>query len=131
MFNMQTRAYYRNNVIISVTTSSSGGLPSQVEVSLIGHLEPLTTGDYNNSGIVDAADYVVWRNSVGQTSSLAADGNLNGAIEAGDYGVWSSTFGNHTTSTPLAASSAVPEPASGALAGVALMLAWATRRKKR
>ena len=37
-------------------------------------------GDYNKNGVVNAADYVVWRNSMGQTGwGLAADGDLNGS----------------------------------------------------
>ena len=37
-------------------------------------------GDYNQNGFVDAADYVVWRDTLGQMGAgLAADGNNNGA----------------------------------------------------
>ncbi len=43
-------------------------------------------GDYNQNGFVDAADYVVWRNTLGQIGAgLAADGNNNGTIDAADY----------------------------------------------
>ena len=59
----------------------------------------LLTGDYNQDGTVDAADYSVWRDSLGTTGDfLAADGNGNGAIDAGDYDVWNSTFGHHVDS---------------------------------
>ena len=55
----------------------------------------LVPGDYNGDGIVDARDYVVWRNSVGQTVTFfdAADGNGDGTINAGDYSVWRANFG--------------------------------------
>lgn len=57
------------------------------------------TGDYNGNGTVDAADYVVWRKSVGLMSGgLAADGDGNGIIDANDYAVWKSHFGQSSFS---------------------------------
>ena len=51
-------------------------------------------GDYNKDGIVDTADFTVWRNTLGQIGTgLAADGNASGTIDAGDYNVWKSHFG--------------------------------------
>jgi hypothetical protein len=42
-------------------------------------------GDYNHDGTVDAADYVVWRKSLGQTGAgLAADGDFNNVVDAAD-----------------------------------------------
>ena len=86
-----------------------------VTVTLMGHT---STGDYNDNSIVDAADYVVWRNTLDQTgSSLAADGNGNNQIDAGDYIVWKTHFGQ-TLGSGTIASVAVPEP--GALAMLVL-----------
>lgn len=50
-------------------------------------------GDYNYDGIVDSADYTVWRNLVGSPSGLAADGNGDGTIDSADYDVWKANFG--------------------------------------
>ena len=51
-------------------------------------------GDYNFDGTVDAADYVVWRKTSGQSgTALAADGNNDGNINATDFNVWRSHFG--------------------------------------
>jgi hypothetical protein len=71
-------------------------------------------GDFNGNGIVDTADYTVWRDTLGRTGAgLKADGNGNGMIDAGDYGVWQSNFG-HTAGSGAGASAnpAVPEPAT-------------------
>ena len=39
-------------------------------------LTVILDGDYNANGVVDAADYTVWRDSLGQTGmGLAADGD--------------------------------------------------------
>ena len=46
---------------------------------------PALPGDYNNDGTVDAADYVVWRDTLGSTTDLRADGNPNLVIDANDY----------------------------------------------
>ena len=51
-------------------------------------------GDYNGNGIVDAADYTVWRDTLGSTTALAADGSGNLVVDQADYGVWKTNFGH-------------------------------------
>jgi len=49
---------------------------------------PVTTGDYNGDLTVDAADYTVWRDTLGQavaTNGDGADGDADGTINPGDY----------------------------------------------
>ena len=75
-------------------------------------------GDYNGNGLVDAADYAVWRKTQGQgvTIGSGADGNRNGMIDAGDYGVWRSHFGQSASGAGAAfAATAIPEPGTLAL----------------
>ena len=82
-------------------------------------------GDYNGDGVVDAADYTVWRNNEGATGLLpfsGADGNGDGVVNEADREVWRNAFGADDQS-----SMAVPEPA-GASAGAAALLFWSTRR---
>src|SRR5262249_51943248 len=52
-------------------------------------------GDYNQNGVVDSADYVVWRNTLGNSVALfsGADGDGDGTIDQDDYGVWRAHFG--------------------------------------
>jgi hypothetical protein len=84
-----------------------------------------TPGDYNGNGVVDAADYVVWRESLNKTGTgLAADGNGNGVVDAGDFTVWRSHFGSVATSIDSTGSlvrgiNGVPEPNS-----VVYLLSW-------
>jgi hypothetical protein len=89
-------------------------------------------GDYNRNGVVDAADYVLWRNTLGQSGAgLAADGNGNNTIDAGDYNVWRSNFGRSGfgSATGASAISAVPEPSSALLLAICCLAI--RRRPKR
>jgi hypothetical protein len=78
---------------------------------------PTIVGDYNKNGIVDAADYVLWRNTMNQIGTgLAADGNSNGQIDAGDFAVWRSHLGNRSGSGAgiSLVDRTVPEPSTTA-----------------
>jgi hypothetical protein len=88
-------------------------------------------GDYNFDGAVDAADYTVWRDSLGSTTALAADGNGNKVVDADDYDAWKQNF-----SAQMGGGSAdgaqVPEPiVTASLAGCALALLTAGTGRRR
>jgi hypothetical protein len=87
--------------------------PTQVLLS--GFLDATTLpGDYNSDGIVGAADYVVWRRSLGETGpKLPADGNGNHEIDIGDYDVWRANYGQATANGSLNALN-LPEPQNAA-----------------
>jgi hypothetical protein len=91
-------------------------------------LEPaavMNTADFNGDGVIDAADYTIWRDNLGLLTGATqstGDANGDGAVDTTDYSLWRSSFGT----SPAAASIspvAVPEPASlvAALAAVALL----------
>jgi hypothetical protein len=84
---------YIDDLTLDVTSVSSG-----------------TPGDYNSNGIVDAADYTVFRDHLGQSVTLPND-STPGSVTQADYDVWKSNFGNHSGSGS-GASAAVPEPAN-------------------
>jgi subtilisin-like proprotein convertase family protein len=52
-------------------------------------------GDFNQDGIVDGSDYIVWRRSLGSlvTSFSGADGDGNGIVEQADLTVWRLHYG--------------------------------------
>jgi PEP-CTERM motif len=88
---------------------------------------PVTpTGDYNGNGIVDAADYVLWRKTFGQlvSNGTAADGSGNGTIDNADYTFWASKFGNVLAGSAAGATDAgaVPEPATLALIAAGILV---------
>jgi formylglycine-generating enzyme required for sulfatase activity len=89
---------------------------------------PPVPGDYNANGVVDAVDYVVWRNNLGSSFSLPNEvaGTTPGTVTQEDYNAWQARFGNTSGSGASAPSAAVPEPSAGILA--ALGVAFATIR---
>jgi cyclophilin family peptidyl-prolyl cis-trans isomerase len=100
----------------------------------------VAAADYNRNGVVDTADYVLWRKTFGQTGTgLQADGNLNGQVDNGDFTVWRNNFGNISGGTlslgagaaagTLAGSSA-PEPSSSILVLIAGMIAATSRARR-
>src|SRR3954471_16274788 len=74
-------------------------------------------GDYNKNATVDAADYPLWRKTLGSTSNLAADGDANGTIEQADYAFWRSRFGNRVKGGEIILTGASALTANGALIG--------------
>lgn len=72
-------------------------------------------GDYNGNGLVDAADYTVWRDHLGQTFQLEneGDGISPGEVQQDDYTFWAAQFSAGAASV---ASAAVPEPSCFLLA---------------
>ena len=86
-------------------------------------MPPDATGDYNENGVVDAADYVLWRDTLDQAVTPAgngADGNMSGTVDAADYDFWRARFGNMVPIPALAA--AVPEPTTIAPLLIGLLL---------
>ena len=77
-------------------------------------------GDYNQNGLVDAADYVVWRDTVGQIGAgLAADGNGDRQIDAADFNVWR-TFRHNRGLRTASTLPPVPEPATALISSIVL-----------
>lgn len=80
-------------------------------------------GDYNEDGRVDAADYTVWRDNLGQSRQLAGESltaTTPGFVDDEDYLFWKLHFGESIQ--PGAGSEAtapVPEPATWLLVLVA------------
>ncbi|MFO0790336.1 MAG: hypothetical protein U0805_12855 [Pirellulales bacterium] len=100
------------------------GVAYDVTYDITAAAAPLT-GDYNSNGVVDAADYVVWREG-----NLAADGNGDLAVDQADYDLWRANFGNTNTpgSGSLSGGTAVPEPAVAAIAVLGLFGIASSRR---
>ena len=75
----------------------------------------LAPGDYNFDGVVNNADYLVWKNSYGSTTAAEADGNGDGVVNAADYTVWRNSMAG------AAQSVTIPEPTSAAIVALGLL----------
>jgi PEP-CTERM motif-containing protein len=96
------------------------------------------TGDYNNDGAVDAADYVVWRKG----GPLQNEGATPGSNTPDDYDVWRANYGLGDpieTSTLVkgfvryvsaAATTAVPEPSSVFLVAIGIGALFGAARRE-
>jgi autotransporter-associated beta strand protein len=98
------------------------------ELRVTTFLPPALVGDYNQDGIVDSADYVLWRNNVGTTSLPNRASGNTGPIGTADYDAWRQHFGQTIIGSGAeVVGTAVPEPACGGLA-VLLMLSLGLKR---
>ena len=92
---------------------------------------PVIPGDYNQDGVVDAADYTMWADNRGSTFDLGGNGDetggSGGVVDVADYSLWKASFGNTAAGS---ATGAVPEPTS-LLVTLVGMLALALFNRRR
>lgn len=87
--------------------------------------------DFNNDGIVDGVDFLIWqRNANGPGNLAAGDANGDGAVNATDLAIFQQQFGS-TAGSIEPNSSAVPEPHTMALIGIGLPALWQVARRRR
>jgi autotransporter-associated beta strand protein len=107
--------YYASNLDLSgLTVTATNGNA----INLFGNtfVPVVLTGDYNLDGVVDAADYTVWRNGLGTIYTQD------------DYDVWKAHFGQTSSGSGAKANAAVPEPSSGLLVLIGVLAMFAHRR---
>lgn len=95
-------------------------LPFDIDTDFASPIPLTLSADYNGDGLVDAADYVLWRHTLGSTEILSADGNHSGVVDYRDYQLWRLQFQNGSSS---ASYFAVPEPKLNVLSPIMLFAA--------
>jgi hypothetical protein len=83
-------------------------------------------GDYNNDGVVDAVDYTVWRNNLGDGDETNINNNGDGqnGVDPNDYLHWKQHYGDGAPG----GGGIVPEPSTGVLLLLAAISSWGARR---
>jgi hypothetical protein len=92
----------------NITGASGANNGNSSEFSLPIRLSLL--GDYNRNGVVDSADYSLWRKQLNTsvTPYLGADGNGDGMVTVSDYSIWRSNFGKSIGGSGSGTVAAVP-----------------------
>ncbi len=116
------------DVAFSYTTATGDQIAGAVQY----FAAPGVPGDYSGNGVVDAADYTLWRNHLDQSVTLPND-TTPGTVTAADYDVWKSHFGQSVgAGGGAAAVASVPEPATVSLVVLAAaVLAMGSRKVHR
>lgn len=106
----------------------TGGAVITASVEYVGVAAGLS-GDFNNDGVVDAADYTVWRANLGAADESSLNGNGNGTngVDEADFALWRSNYGSTSGGSSIAS---VPEPMSGLLVLFPLVAMFITGRKR-
>lgn len=89
-------------------------LPLSLTKGISSYSLVVAPGDFDGNGVVGAADYLVWRTTVGSSTDLRADGNGDGVINSADYEVWRSSFGT-SNAAQITSAVAAPEPRGNCL----------------
>jgi hypothetical protein len=112
----------------------TAGLVWRVNQTSTAFTLSVVKADYNQNGVVDAADYIVWRKLNGLSGSgLAADGNGDNQVDNDDYVIWRQNFGNRRGTATGAGSlvaASVPEPSTLFFAFATLTAVMAMHRKR-
>ncbi|QDU89414.1 Matrixin [Pirellulimonas nuda] len=85
---------------------------------------PTLVGDFNQDGLVDAADYSVWRDLLGTSTPLANAPDSPGIVDQADYQSWRTAFGGRLEAAGV---TPVPEPASVTFCIVVAALTYVRR----
>jgi hypothetical protein len=112
---------------LPLTASGLGNIATATTITTIVRTNfVVPSADYNKNGIVDAADYIIWRKQDGTSVPpyTGADGTGDGMVNQADYTFWRSRFG-----MPFGAGSGadlsttpVPEPTSVIFIAIAAIL---------
>lgn len=101
------------------------------DTGLIRIVEPAVPGDYDGNGSVDSNDYTIWRDTLGSTEDLRANGDDTGpsagVIDSADYTFWKSQYEGTTVGTLSHPGAPVPEP-STALMSLAIVVVFSATR---
>jgi hypothetical protein len=87
----------------------------------------LLPGDFNDDGVVNAADYTVWRDNLGAAVAMPNEVSSNGRVSQEDYDTWRAAYGSSAESTQAVAT---PEPGALSILVLAIVAMSFTRLQR-
>jgi beta-glucanase (GH16 family) len=127
------------NIILNLAVGGDfGGNPDgstvfpqfmDVEYVRVWEKQASVTGDFNDDGLVDSGDYVIWRKTLNESGiGLMADASGNGSVGPEDYNIWKNGFATAVSQgTQSIVALNIPEPVTAVPIAVGLLLAYGQR----
>lgn len=98
--------------------NADGRVDQSDAATLLGLYQGRRQGDFNADGVVNIADYTLWRDHVGKYTGGLADSNGDGWVNQADLAVWRTHFGRALGSLfPFS----IPEPTTATLFAIAFL----------
>lgn len=88
-------------------------------------------GDYNADGVVDAADYTVWRDNLGAAAGTLPNDVDGGEIGAAQYATWRDNYGAAAPLSEALPAATTPEPGAALLLSLGCMAILSARTAAR
>ncbi|WP_197527812.1 beta strand repeat-containing protein [Posidoniimonas polymericola] len=104
--------------LLPLSENASGYSGQLTPVSITVQASVVLAGDFNDDGVVNAADYTTWRDNLGAAAGVLPNDIDGGAIGVAQYNTWKTHYGQETSTLASASTAAVPEPAATLLLGV-------------
>jgi hypothetical protein len=117
------RQFGRGVTSVQVTSSAF----ALVDNVTWGVAAPILTGDYNDNGTVDGADYTSWRDTLTAGASDLLNDSTPGSVDETDFLYWRDHFGE-TLGAAAGAATSVPEPSAALLLWIGALGVAAFRR---
>lgn len=119
--------------LVDLPELDSGLAWDQSQLASAGTLSVVTSGpelpgDYNEDGVVNLADYTVWRNNLGAPAGTLPNDDDGGTIGTLQYETWKANFGSSLDSA--AATANVPEPSTVLLLSLGLFALHPSIRRR-
>ncbi|WP_425399799.1 LamG-like jellyroll fold domain-containing protein [Aeoliella sp.] len=121
-FTVLSASSLTNNLTLGGPDGSLFSLVASTATEIVLTAVSGLAGDYNNDGLVNLADYTVWRNSLGAAPGVLLNDSNGGAIGPAQYATWKANFGASLASSASSSAAQVPEPAACAILLGALLV---------
>ncbi len=126
----------REYQVVATISGTTDGAPvsGSYEIDLSGpiFIPPPLPGDATGDGVVDGADYLVWRENLGRNDGVMytdGDFDMNGVVDGFDYLFWQERYGIGVVDEgPLPGVVGVPEPGLGMMVLVGVGIVCTGRR---